>query len=262
MANHYQPSAVLRDNAKGFLNGKYKFTIGSTMILLGLYWVVSQLSTRIGEGLRNLFVKSGAVGLTSTVMLYFFEFVVSFVFVCLMAVVSIGLSFYYLKIGTGSLPRVSDVFSGFREDFKKNLLAGFLVNLPLVLSTEPGLFTFIMYRNTGKTIYLYLTVGLELVGLISYIFFALSFKMTYYILADFPEYTAAEAIKASWNKISGHRGRLFVLALSFIPYTLLATLSFGVGYLWVYPLVQESYAQFYLDLMNPRKVTGEWERTV
>ena len=47
-----------------------------------------------------------------------------------------------------------------------------------------------------------------------------------------------------------------------IPYFILGVLSFGIGLLWVYPLVQESYAQFYLDLMRPKKVSDEWERTV
>ena len=56
--------------------------------------------------------------------------------------------------------------------------------------------------------------------------------------------------------------RLFLLELSFIPYVLLALLSFGLGILWVYPYIQESIAQFYLDLMNPKTVSGEWERTV
>ena len=86
--------------------------------------------------------------------------------------------------------------------------------------------------------------------------------MTFYLLVDFPELSASEALKSSWEKMNGHRMRLFLLEISFIPYILLSLLSLGIGMLWVYPYIQESFAQFYLDLMNPKTVTGEWERTV
>ncbi len=262
MANHYQPSAVLRDNAKGFLNGKYKLTIGSTMVFLGLTWVFSRITSDMGNALQSLFIRGGATGLTASAFLYFINNVIGFILTVFLSVLEIGLCFYYLKIGTGQMPKISDIFYGFREDPKKSFKASALVNLPKLLSIIPGMISLRLYLDTKKSGFLLTAIILELVGAAVYIFFSISFKMTYFILADFPEYTAMEAVKASWTKISGHRGRLFGLMLSFIPYYLLAVVSLGAGFLWLYPLIQESYAQFYLDLMNPKKVSGEWERTV
>ena len=262
MAKHYQPSAVLRDNAKGFLNGKYGLTIGSTFLFVGLYWAFSQIANTVGSGIETIFIRSGFASFSASVMLEIIEFIISGVFTVLLGVVSIGISFFYLKLGVGQRPRISDVFYAFREDFKKNLLASFYVNIFLILSIIPATVTIGLYTNTKDSKYIVYTIPLAIIGLIVYFFFDISFKMTFFILADFPEYTALDAVKASWNKMSDNRGRLLALVLSFIPYYILGILSFGVGMLWVFPLAQESYAQFYLDLMNPKVVNGEWERTV
>ncbi len=262
MANHYQPSAVLRDNAKGFLNGKYKITIGSTMVIFGLTWVFNQISTQIGDGMQKLFIRGELTGLAASLALYILQMGVSFVIAVFISVLSIGMSYYYLKIGTNQMPKVSDLFCGFREDPRKSFTASMIVNLPVLLSIIPGVIVAKIYIEVKSISFLIAAIVLELVGAAVYIFFNISLKMTYFIIADFPEYTAVEAVKASWNKMSGNRGRLFLLMLSFVPYYLLGVLSFGIGLLWLYPLIQESYAQFYLDLMNPKKVTGEWERTV
>ena len=262
MAKHYQPSAVLRDNAKGFLNGKYGMTVGSTFLYMGLYWALSQIATGVSAFFEGIFIRSNLVNMSATLVLEFIQLIISAVLTIVLGVVSMGMSFYYLKIGVGQRPRVSDVFYAFREDFKKSFTASFYVNILLILSILPAQIVFDIYRNTKDTKYIVYMIPCVIVGLILYIFFDISLKMTYYIMADFPEYSTWDAVKASWNKMSGNRMRLFGLMLSLLPYYILGILSFGVGLFWVFPFAQESYVQFYLDLMNPKVVTGEWERTV
>ena len=48
----------------------------------------------------------------------------------------------------------------------------------------------------------------------------------------------------------GHKWRLFVLQLSFLGWDILASLSFGIGNLWLTPYKNATYAAFYKDLVD------------
>jgi uncharacterized membrane protein len=72
--------------------------------------------------------------------------------------------------------------------------------------------------------------------------------MTFYILADEPNLRPQEAIQRSREMMRGHKWRLFMLYLSFIGWYLLALLTFGIGYIFLEPYVQQSVANFYEDL--------------
>lgn len=75
-----------------------------------------------------------------------------------------------------------------------------------------------------------------------------SYAMTFYILADEPNLRPQEAIQRSREMMHGHKWRLFMLYLSFIGWYLLALLTFGIGYIFLEPYVQQSVANFYEDL--------------
>lgn len=77
---------------------------------------------------------------------------------------------------------------------------------------------------------------------------SLSYAMTDYILAENPELTATDAIEQSKSMMYGNRLRLFCLQFSFIGWDILATLTFGIGYLWIMPYKQAAYAAFYREI--------------
>ena len=79
------------------------------------------------------------------------------------------------------------------------------------------------------------------------------YAMTNYILAEHPELTAREAIKRSEEMMDGNRVRLFCLHISFIGWSLLSTLTLGIGNLWLTPYRHAAEAAFYLDLVNKDK---------
>jgi uncharacterized membrane protein len=72
--------------------------------------------------------------------------------------------------------------------------------------------------------------------------------MAFYILRDNPDIGAAEAITKSRQMMAGYKGKLFGLYLSFIGWMLLCFLSLGIGFLWLYPYISLSVANFYEDL--------------
>ena len=76
---------------------------------------------------------------------------------------------------------------------------------------------------------------------------ALSYSMTFYILADEPDINAKEALEKSKIMMDGHKMDLFLLGLSFIGWALLCILTLGIGLLWLIPYMNVSAAKFYQD---------------
>ena len=78
---------------------------------------------------------------------------------------------------------------------------------------------------------------------------AYSYSMTFYILRENPEMTAGEKM------MDGHKMDLFLLSLSFIGWAILASITFGIGYLWLIPYIYTAYAAFYETLKKETSVT-------
>jgi len=96
-----------------------------------------------------------------------------------------------------------------------------------------------------QTVYVFLW---SLLFLIPGIIASYSYAMTSYILAEYPELTASEAITKSKEMMTGNRFRLFCLHFSFIGWDLLCMFTFGIGNLWLIPYKQAATAAFYREI--------------
>lgn len=89
------------------------------------------------------------------------------------------------------------------------------------------------------------------------------YAMAPYILAENPELTAKEAIAASKELMRGNKFRLFCLHFSFIGWSILASLTLGIGNLWLNPYQAAADAAFYREITGSfRQAGGEdgpWE---
>ena len=79
---------------------------------------------------------------------------------------------------------------------------------------------------------------------------ALSYSMTFYIIADEKAIGAMDAIDKSKKMMYGYKWKLFCLGLRFIGWALLCILTLGIGFLWLFPYMQVSYAKFYDDIKD------------
>jgi uncharacterized membrane protein len=77
---------------------------------------------------------------------------------------------------------------------------------------------------------------------------ALSYSMTFYILADDDTISASDALKKSKQMMEGYKWKYFCLGLRFIGWALLCILTLGIGFLWLMPYMHVSMAKFYDDL--------------
>ena len=72
--------------------------------------------------------------------------------------------------------------------------------------------------------------------------------MTPFILKDYPELSANQAINLSMKMMEGRKFDLFYLYLSFIGWGILALFTLGIGYLWLMPYMYTSTAAFYQNV--------------
>lgn len=81
----------------------------------------------------------------------------------------------------------------------------------------------------------------------------LAYSMTFFILADDRNINPLAAITKSKEMMKGHKFEFFCLGLRFVGWGLLALLTAGIGFLWLVPYINVSYAKFYDDLKAAQK---------
>lgn len=247
--NQYLSSASLKSLAKGQLLGKYGILIGiyviHTLCILPVTIVISPLSE------ISMVLYTAASFLVSLLSGFFIA----------------GETFVYLKIACNQRPVLSDLFCCMQGGSSK---ASKVIRIQLILSalsylcTAPytyignSLTKSILNAGTSFDIFpfsgsLFLLYAVLLVaGSVIDIIIKLLFSQIYYLMFDFPEYSEAQLFNMSRQLIRGNMGRLFYIELSFLPLMLLCIMSCGIGFLWLYPYMQATYANFYLDLIKKK----------
>lgn len=131
----------------------------------------------------------------------------------------------YLRLADGEKPTVADTFNGF-EIFGKSLwlsiITAFFTALWSLLFVIPGIVK-------------------------SY-----SYVMAPYILAENQDLTAREALNESKRIMHGHKGELFVIMLSFIPWLMLGALTCGIVFIYVIPYMNMTIVNFYKQIKSQR----------
>jgi len=144
----------------------------------------------------------------------------------------LGLSIFSLSIGRDEYTNVSMLFEGFYT-FGSALLAYLLIVVFVVLWT----------------------LLLIVPGVIA----ALSYSMTFYILADDTSVAPMDALRKSKMMMDGFKLKLFRMFLRFFGLGLLCILTLGIGFLWLIPYANVCLANFYDDVNGPAKRRIELE---
>ena len=131
----------------------------------------------------------------------------------------------FLRSNEEGTSGLSEMWHFFRRDYSRSVPALLLV---MVFSTLLGI----------------VTLGIGTIVL-NYVY-----AMVPYLLRDYPELSAREALRTSSQMMKGHKWDLFVLDLSFIGWILLGIMTAGIGLLWVAPYMETTRAAFYEDLKN------------
>ncbi len=116
----------------------------------------------------------------------------------------LGISRIFLKLWHRQDFQIEEMFQGF-NDFSRSLVAYLLMCLYVFLWS----------------------LLLVVPGIIA----AISYSMTFFIMAEDPKIEAQEALRKSKEMMEGHKTEFFLLMLSFIGWMVLACLTWGLGFL-------------------------------
>ncbi|MDD4224032.1 MAG: DUF975 family protein [Candidatus Cloacimonetes bacterium] len=116
----------------------------------------------------------------------------------------LGIARIFLKLWNRQDFQIEEMFQGFNE-FTRSLVAYLLI----------GLYVFLW------------SLLLIVPGIIA----AISYSMTWFIMAEDRNIDAQEAMRNSKQMMEGHKTEFFMLMLSFIGWFILACFTFGLGFL-------------------------------
>jgi uncharacterized membrane protein len=162
-------------------------------------------------------------------VLNFIPILGAFVSFLVSAATSVALLRLYLGLAQGIPPEVSTVVNTVKEPIVlinsvlTGLLMGIFVMLWSLLLVIPGIIK------------------------------SISYSMSFYILAEDPSIGAMNAINESKRIMEGHKMEYFILQLSFIPWVLLVGATFGLAGFYVFPYIQQTITNFYLEIKKQQQ---------
>jgi uncharacterized membrane protein len=139
----------------------------------------------------------------------------------------LGYSGYFLKILRGEAVSTKDIFDGFKQ--------------------FPRAFTLMLLTLVFTVLWMLLLI---IPGMIK----GLSYSMAFFILYDNPDMKPRQALRESIRMMKGYKGKYLRLYLGFSGLiVLLGILTLGIGYLWLYPYMHMTFANFYENLKITQK---------
>ena len=237
----FKSSAELKASAREHLLGHYGTVIGAFLIVAA---ITSAVTLAV-----SLIVDINTI--PGTVIYYAIMFLVS----VLTGLFSSGSAYLYLKLICGRPVSVGDLFYGFQLCPDKAIIIQAWITLITYLSNLPQIILNCLIlaniTNTDKILRYMLPYALSMIlsGVVS-VMLSLFYAQTYFLLHDFPQYTAKELLQKSRRLMVHHKGRLFYLYVSFLPLMLLGLLSCGLAMLWIIPYMAATEAEFFLDLIQ------------
>lgn len=148
-------------------------------------------------------------------------------------------------------------FSNFAKSWKISLQILVKMIVPVILViVSYVLIAFGAFGMVGASLYSSSsTTGFGALTIIGFILLIVStiwaatksyyYQLSYFVAVDNSDLTAKEAVEKSKELMTGKRGKLFCLQLSFIGWAILAAIPLCIGYLWLVPYIQFATIAFY-----------------
>lgn len=226
---------------------------------------------------------------TKTMTGYVVNYILLFAVSTATSLLSVGASFIFLKTACNMKSSIEDLFCGFRKNTLKILQVGAVIALIESICVIPFNIASVQYVDILDSILLssgnsigdfspFLSGSLvdndEFLAAYSVLYSAtiklcltmvactavsliltLPFFPAFFMLLDFPEWSASTILKRSIEVMNGNKLRLFWLYLSFVPSFLLSMFACGIPLIWILPYMNMATTNFYLDLMAVRNRT-------
>lgn len=240
-------SKELKRHAKQNLKGRYGLCIGIQLIESVIFLPVFLVCVFISffMGMVNDPFSGGILAFWAVVCI---SFLVTFLIYGLLRP---GIFKFYLNMSTGEKPKLSDLLFGF-QNRPHHFLGLYLINILIVMVWAIPFFVvlvvaFITDFIPVMVVLLILTLLFLVLG---EIITMLYLSQSMFILIESPERGAWKSLMESADMMKGNKGGLVYLYLSFFGIVLLGYCSYGIGYLWIYPYIYATMAEYYLSVRN------------
>lgn len=233
-------SSDFRAEARRKLEGKWGKVACITLVYMLIFFVISFIENKLSDSIAPIIsvivliieIPLGFGFITSLLKLYNNEDVGTFDFFCLgfsnfakswriflhillkmlIPVILIIVSYFLIAFGTVASVASSLYSAQSSESFE------FLIMIGCIISIVS------MVWATTKSYY---------------------YQLAYLVAIENPELAPKDAVLKSKELMTGKRGKLFCLQLSFIGWAILAVIPFCIGYLWLLPYIQFATIAFY-----------------
>lgn len=222
---------------------------------------------------------------TGTTIGYLVNYILVFFVQVATSVLSVGTAFIFLKSACNMPSAINDLLCGFRQNTVKILKISAVIvviesicMIPLDIASvqyTEMINSIPLFRDNGANLSLLLSGStidnhefleaysvfysasmkfylIMLICTIISIILTLPFFPVFYMVLDFPSWSATTILKKSFEVMSGNKLRLFLLYVSFVPSFLLSIFTCGIPLIWVIPYMSMAETDFYLDMMSVR----------
>lgn len=238
--NTFKSSAELKASAREQMFGRYGIAAGSVIIVGGI----------IGSAMMTTAFLVDMTTIAGTVIYY----AISFLITLIVGLFTSGTTYLYLKIICGRPASIGDLFYGFRLCPDKAIIIQAWITFITYTASLPMIILNYRISNTdsvSEAMNLTLPYCLcTILWMVVSVIISLLYAQAFYLLHDFPQYSAKELLFKSRRMMKGHKGRMFYLYVSFLPLMLLALFSCGLALLWVIPYLNATRTEFFLDLIQ------------
>lgn len=165
--------------------------------------------------------------------------------------------------GLGQIEKAGPIFSLASLFVSAPLTLGLAITYVTLVKTDSLVFEnlfsgFKSYaKSLGMFFWLILWVFLwVLLFIVPGIIKGIAYSQSFFIIADNPNVRVRDAMKISMKMTDGHKGEIFVMALSFLGWILLAILTIFIGFLWLTPYMYTTFANLYIKLKEMSLQSG------
>ena len=232
-------SSDFRKEAREKLSGKWEKAVCITLAYMFVFIVLGIIEGLFSDTLETL---------------------ISIAFTIIEVPLSLGLVISLVKLFNGDEVKAFDFLSSGFNNFGKSWGITFQICLKLIWPIVLIILSYILIgfgiyqstisilsNNSSTSAFIVTLIGIVLLiaSVIWNITKSYYYQLAYVVAAEKPELSAKEAVAESEKIMTGKRGKLFCLQLSFIGWAILGVFTLGIGYLWLVPYIQFAIVTFY-----------------
>ncbi len=227
--------ADLKDRAKQIFSANRELAILGFLVSI----LISCISFKydVAEQLYQIKIFFFNITVDYSENIFILSLVFSIISILVFGPLKIGLKNLYLNLGADKNTNMSYILAPYKDGLGRTLcymiLKG-LIFLPIVVM--------------GVMLIFIINIFAIIAIVVATIIVVLGMSQADYYFVRNKEMSPVECIKQSFNVMSGNKGELFVLQLSFILWNLLVVVTFGIAGIYVYPYEELTYVEFFKSI--------------